>query len=276
MPLRAIAVTRLLSGTPCAASAAAFAAPIARLRKNWSLLRVEEAHDAVQPVAVVAQRRREVGRDGAHEQRRRRRGCACVARRPSAGPGRSAAFRSRPAASAMAARRAGASSSRIQRSRSSTSGCVAPKRSTLPMPSLIVDVGAIARGAVLDDEDGHRGGDDAGHRADGAVGVAGREADRAIGQPAGGLGGVGGQALVDGAHGHGAALQRSTWLPRRSGGRRAARRSPTSPGRTSPAVSTSTSTGWLSSNRRTAMAFAASMRAAALGGPGRSRPAAGR
>ena len=46
--------------------------------------------------------------------------------------------------------------------------------------------GAVAEGRVLDDPDRHRGGDDAGHRADGRVVVAGRERDRARGgQPLG-------------------------------------------------------------------------------------------
>ena len=75
----------------------------------------------------------------------------------------------------------GASSVSIQRRRVDHlvgEGAVAQN---LAEPLVDRAVGAVAEGGVLEDPHRHLGGDDARHRADGAVGVAGLEGDPARG-----------------------------------------------------------------------------------------------
>jgi hypothetical protein len=132
-PLRAIAVTSELPGTFAAASSIALQAAIDRLRKKWSL-------PAMNDSALAAVSRGTAVSSSAGARRLNSSAVAAALRLWTSSPMFSACaisgISSMPPACARTARSAGASSRAIQRRRSMTSGPLAPKRSTLPSPSL--------------------------------------------------------------------------------------------------------------------------------------------
>ena len=128
-----MAVTMLLFGTSAAASSMALHAAIDRLRKKWSLPAMNSVTAATSPGAVSV-------RSSAGARRLSSSDDAATLRLCTSSPMCSACaisgFSSMPPRLSSAAASAGASTAASQRSRSSTSGLLAPKRSTLPRPSL--------------------------------------------------------------------------------------------------------------------------------------------
>ena len=167
-----------------------------------------------------------------------------------------------------AAASAGPSTSRIQVSRSMTSGAYAPYRRTLPSPSLSVHQAVRAVGLVAQHPDPHRRRHDAGHRADAAPVVAGLPGQRgAVGQAAGGqrrrrrVGRVG-QALQQHGPDQRAAQRTAGPLPRRPVGRRGRTRRGARPDH-GGAGRTSTRDAPAASMRATAASLAATRRGSA-------------
>ena len=132
-PLRAIAVTIELPGTPAAASSIALHAAIDRLRKKWSL-------PAMKASVAAAASRVTSASNSAGARRLKSSAVAAALRLCTSSPMLSACaisgFSSIGPVRASAARSVGARSLAIQRRRAITSGPLAPKRSTLPSPSL--------------------------------------------------------------------------------------------------------------------------------------------
>ena len=132
-PLRAIATTIELSGTFAAASSIALHAAIDRLRKKWSL-------PAMNASARAAASRGTGDSNIAGARRLNRSAVAAALRLWTSSPMLSACaingINSMPPVCSSVARNTGARSPAIQRRRSITSGPLAPKRSTLPSPSL--------------------------------------------------------------------------------------------------------------------------------------------
>ena len=158
-PLRAITVTMLLPGTPCAASDIDLHAAIEMLRKKWSLpaTNVERALDAGRcrassPAAPASSRLNS-------------RPEAAALRLCSSSPMCSACaisgFRFASASPRTATCMAVKNSVPSQRRRSITSGEFAPKRSTLPRPSLRLQNARLPAVGVLHDPHRHRRADDA-------------------------------------------------------------------------------------------------------------------
>ena len=180
-PLRAITVTRLLPGTPCAASDIDLHAAIERLRKKWSLPATNASARTTAPPSSLEPSSASVNRLNSSAGGAALRLCSSS---PMCSACAISGLRSASASPRTATCIAAKNSVPSQRSRSSTSGEFAPKRSTLPRPSLTLQIGAVAAIGVLDHPDRHRRADDAGHRPDGAVLVARFERDGAGPRPA--------------------------------------------------------------------------------------------